>query len=74
MQEHERIINIRRQLRDFYSKEQMSRTKKTESFIIPTPDKGEEKDAYVSRCIAAIIDEYGQEQSAGICYGQWENK
>jgi hypothetical protein len=45
-----------------------------EQFIIPTPEKGEEQDKYISRCISSIIDEYGQEQSLGICYSQWEKK
>jgi hypothetical protein len=48
--------------------------KARQKFVIPSPESGEEKDAYISRCISAIIDEYGQEQSAGICYGQWDNK
>lgn len=45
-----------------------------EKFIIPVPEKGEEQNKYISRCISSIIDEYGQEQSSGICYSQWENK
>ena len=45
-----------------------------EKFIIPVPEKGEEQDKYISRCISSIIDEYGQEQSLGICYSQWENR
>jgi hypothetical protein len=45
-----------------------------EKFIIPVPEKGEEQDKYISRCISSIIDEYGQEQSSGICYSQWENR
>jgi len=45
-----------------------------EKFIIPVPEKGEEQDKYISRCISSIIDEYGQEQASGICYSQWENK
>ena len=44
-----------------------------EKFIIPVPEKGEEQDKYISRCISSIIDEYGQEQASGICYSQWEN-
>lgn len=47
---------------------------KKNEFIIPTPESGEEEDKYISRCIAAIIDEYGQEKASGICYSQWENK
>jgi len=45
-----------------------------EKFIIPVPEKGEEEDKYISRCISSIIDEYGQEQASGICYSQWENR
>jgi hypothetical protein len=45
-----------------------------EGFPIPSPGESETQDEYVSRCISSIIDEYGQEQAAGICYGQWENK
>jgi len=45
-----------------------------QKFVIPTPESGEEEQTYISRCISSIIDEYGQEQSAGICYSQWKNK
>jgi hypothetical protein len=45
-----------------------------EKFVIPSPESGEDKDAYISRCVSSIIDEYGQEQSLGICYSQWDNK
>ena len=45
-----------------------------EDFVIPSPESGEEQDKYISRCISAIIDEYGQEQSAAICYAQWDKK
>ena len=48
--------------------------KEKETFVIPTPDSGEEEDKYISRCISSIIDEYGQEQASAICYGQWEKK
>jgi len=45
-----------------------------EKFVIPSPGESETQDEYISRCISSIIDEYGQEQAAGICYGQWEKK
>jgi hypothetical protein len=45
-----------------------------DGFPIPSPEKGEEQDKYISRCISSIIDEYGQEQSSAICYAQWEKK
>ena len=47
---------------------------KMEKFVIPEPSGSETQDEYISRCISSIIDEYGQEQAAGICYGQWEKK
>jgi hypothetical protein len=45
-----------------------------EKFIIPLPESGEDEQTYISRCVSSITDEYGQEQSLGICYSQWENK
>jgi hypothetical protein len=45
-----------------------------EDFVIPAPESGEEQDKYISRCISAIYDEYGQEQAAAICYATWEKK
>jgi hypothetical protein len=45
-----------------------------QKFVIPSPESGEDKDKYISRCISSIIDEYGQEQAAAICYGQLEKK
>ena len=47
---------------------------KKEDFVIPSPESGEEQDKYISRCISSIIDEYGDSQSAAICYSTWENK
>ena len=41
---------------------------------IPKRESGEDKDKYVSRCISSIIDEYGQEQAAAICYTKAEEK
>lgn len=45
-----------------------------EEFVIPTPSSEEDEQTYVSRCISAIIDEYGQEQAAAICYATWKDK
>jgi hypothetical protein len=45
-----------------------------QKFVIPTPSESETQDEYIGRCISSIVDEYGQEQAAGICYGQWEKK
>ena len=41
---------------------------------IPNPSTDESKDEYISRCVPAIIDEYGQEQSVAICYSKWDKK
>ena len=53
-------------------KEEQSKVK--EGFPIPSPEKDEDQDKYISRCISDLIDEYGQEQASAICYGQWEKK
>lgn len=45
-----------------------------EKFVIPSPEANEEEDIFIGRCISAIIDEYGSEQSTAICYSQWEQK
>jgi len=45
-----------------------------EGFPIPSPTSEEDKDAYVSRCVSSIIDEYGQEQARAICITQYEEK
>jgi hypothetical protein len=45
-----------------------------EDFVIPTPESGEDEQTYISRCVSSIIDEYGKEQSLGICYTQWKKK
>lgn len=45
-----------------------------EKFIIPTPEKDETEDKYISRCISSIIDEYGRETASAICYSNWEKK
>jgi len=49
-------------------------SKTKQKFVIPEPTGSETQDEYVSRCISSIIDEYGQEQAAAICYGQWDKK
>lgn len=42
---------------------------------IPKPLSSESESEFVSRCIEAIYDEYGEEQSAAICYNTFkENK
>jgi len=45
-----------------------------EGFPIPSPSGDEDEQTYVSRCISEIIGEYGQEQSAAICYSKWREK
>ncbi len=41
---------------------------------IPSPNKDEKKGAFVSRCISSIVEEYGQDKAAAICYTQWKNR
>ena len=37
---------------------------------IPNRKPGEQKDAYIGRCIANLSDEYPQDQASAICYNQ----
>jgi hypothetical protein len=41
---------------------------------IPKPKAGQDEQTYVSECIPAIIDEYGQEQASAICYATYEKE
>lgn len=41
---------------------------------IPKPRADEDEQGFISRCISEIFDEYGQEQSAAICYSTWRDK
>lgn len=41
---------------------------------IPKPKAGQDEQTYVSECIPAIIDEYGQEQAAAICYATYQEQ
>jgi hypothetical protein len=41
---------------------------------IPSVKSGQSEQEYVSECISAIIDEYGQEQSAAICYSTYRKE
>ncbi len=45
-----------------------------DGFPIPSPEGGEDEQAYVSRCIGELYNEYGQEQAAAICYAKWREK
>lgn len=40
---------------------------------IPVPNKNESESEFVSRCIAEIYDEYGQEQGSAICYNTYRS-
>jgi len=41
---------------------------------IPSVKSGQSEAEYVSECISAIFDEYGQEQSAAICYNTYRKE
>jgi hypothetical protein len=41
---------------------------------IPNPTPKETESEFVSRCIGEIYDEYGQEQSAAICYNTYRKE
>jgi hypothetical protein len=41
---------------------------------IPKPHSNEEENAFISRCISELYNEYGQESSAAICYSTWREK
>ena len=41
---------------------------------IPKPTAGQSEQEYVSECIREIIDEYGQEQAAAICYNTYRSE
>ena len=41
---------------------------------IPKPTAGQSEQEYVSECIREIIDEYGQEQAAAICYNTYRKE
>jgi len=41
---------------------------------IPNPKSGQSEEEYIGECIPAIIDEYGQEQAAAICYATYEKE
>ena len=42
---------------------------------MPIPKvSGETEEEYISKCIPAIIDEYGQEQAAAICYETYKTE
>jgi hypothetical protein len=41
---------------------------------IPKPTSGESESEFVSRCIAEVFDEYGQEQGSAICYNTYRGE
>jgi hypothetical protein len=45
-----------------------------EGFPIPSPQGGEDENAFISRCVSEITGEYGQEVALGICYSTWRDK
>jgi len=51
-------------------KEEQAKVKK-EGFPVPSPEGDEDEQTFISRCISELYDEYGQEQSAAICYSKW---
>lgn len=55
------------------TKDQMKKIVK-EGFPIPSPSSDEDENTFISRCVSSIIDEYGQEQSLGICYSTWRDR
>ena len=52
-----------------------TKTKPEFDFIIPTPNFGEKKESYISRCMKAIGKEYDTPQQAlAVCYSKLEPK
>jgi hypothetical protein len=47
---------------------------KPNNMPIPSVKSGQSEAEYVSECISAIYDEYGQEQSAAICYNTYRKE
>jgi len=43
---------------------------------MPRPKAGEEKDAYISRCVSQLIKDEGKEQkqALAICFSMWERR
>jgi len=41
---------------------------------IPNPTSGQSEEEYIGKCISEIIDEYGQEQAAAICYATYRKE
>lgn len=41
---------------------------------IPNPTSGQSEEEYIGECISKIIDEYGQEQAAAICYATYRKE
>lgn len=43
---------------------------------MPKPKAGEEKNAYISRCVSQLMKDEGkeQEQALAICFSYWERK
>jgi hypothetical protein len=56
------------------AKEENQSKVKKQGFPVPSPSGDEDENKFISRCISEIIDEYGQEQAAAICYTKWGEK
>jgi len=45
-----------------------------EDFVIPDPSGDEDEQTFISRCVSAIYNEYGDSQSYAICKSKWDEK
>ena len=45
-----------------------------EGFPIPSPEGGEDENAYISRCMGEIGGEYDQDVALAICYKNYQEK
>jgi hypothetical protein len=51
---------------------EMSKVK--EGFPVPSPSGNEDENAFISRCMSEIGNEYDQEQALAICYSKWKGE
>lgn len=66
MDRFEQIIRIRQEL---FGKKPVY---KKDGFPIPSPEGGEQKSDYMSRCMSEISGEYEHEQSIAICLNKYQ--
>jgi len=45
-----------------------------EGFPVPSPSAEEDENAFISRCMKEIGNEYDQEQALAICYSKWKGE